>query len=172
VAVQRVKRQKKNIRGCQSANEIYQPKDRRGGRSFIRTLSIVVAAWLVQWIPTAVNLGFLDRSRYFFIQVTPQLSSRRTDTVTYPLFPRKSCAGNWARDHWICNQELWPLDRRGGQSVKGVRECVRNNLFNEKRWRTVFWQLCGEMMRWTISLDKWWNIVPPLLSESQSGVPD
>jgi hypothetical protein len=25
--------------------------------------------------PTAVNLGFLDRNRYFFIQVTPQLSS-------------------------------------------------------------------------------------------------
>jgi hypothetical protein len=25
--------------------------------------------------PTAVNLGFLDRSHYFFIQVTPHLSS-------------------------------------------------------------------------------------------------
>jgi hypothetical protein len=27
--------------------------------------------------PTAVNLGFLDQSRYFAIHVTPQLSSRR-----------------------------------------------------------------------------------------------
>jgi hypothetical protein len=26
--------------------------------------------------PTAINLGFLDRSRYFFSQVAPQLSSR------------------------------------------------------------------------------------------------
>jgi hypothetical protein len=32
--------------------------------------------WSTQRIPTAVNLGFLDRSRYFFIQVAPQLSSR------------------------------------------------------------------------------------------------
>jgi hypothetical protein len=27
--------------------------------------------WSVQRIPTAVNLGFLDQSRYFFIQVAP-----------------------------------------------------------------------------------------------------
>jgi hypothetical protein len=27
-------------------------------------------------IPPVVNLGFLDRSRYFFFQVAPQLSSR------------------------------------------------------------------------------------------------
>jgi hypothetical protein len=33
---------------------------------------------VAQRIPTAVNLGFLDRSRYFFIQVAPQLSSRYT----------------------------------------------------------------------------------------------
>jgi hypothetical protein len=33
-------------------------------------------AWSAQRIPTAINLGFLDRSRYFFIQVAPQLSSR------------------------------------------------------------------------------------------------
>jgi hypothetical protein len=33
-------------------------------------------AWSVQQIPTAINLDFLDRSRYFSIQVAPQLSSR------------------------------------------------------------------------------------------------
>jgi hypothetical protein len=33
-------------------------------------------AWSAQRIPTAINLGFLYRSRYFFIQVAPQLSSR------------------------------------------------------------------------------------------------
>jgi hypothetical protein len=36
----------------------------------------VGVAWSAQRIPTAVNLGFLDRSRYFFIQVAHQLSSR------------------------------------------------------------------------------------------------
>jgi hypothetical protein len=32
--------------------------------------------WSAQRIPVAVNLSFQDRSRYFFIQVAPQLSSR------------------------------------------------------------------------------------------------
>jgi hypothetical protein len=33
-------------------------------------------AWSAQRIPAAVNLSFQDRSRYFFFQVAPQLSSR------------------------------------------------------------------------------------------------
>jgi hypothetical protein len=39
-------------------------------------LRVEGVAWSAQRIPTAVSLGFLDRSRYFFIQVAPQLSSR------------------------------------------------------------------------------------------------
>jgi hypothetical protein len=39
-------------------------------------LRIKGVAWSAQRIPTAVNLGFLDRSRYLFLQVAPQLSSR------------------------------------------------------------------------------------------------
>jgi hypothetical protein len=39
-------------------------------------LRVEGVAWSVQRIPTAVNLGFPDRCRYFFIQVVPQLSSR------------------------------------------------------------------------------------------------
>jgi hypothetical protein len=39
-------------------------------------LQIDGVAWSVQRIPTAVNLSFLDRSRYFSIQVAPQLTSR------------------------------------------------------------------------------------------------
>jgi hypothetical protein len=41
-----------------------------------QTLADRGVGWSAQRIPTAVNLGFLDRSRYFSIQVTPQLSSR------------------------------------------------------------------------------------------------
>jgi CRISPR/Cas system-associated protein Csm6 len=40
--------------------------------NFLRTEGV---AWSVQQITTAVNLGFLDRSSYFSIQVAPQLSS-------------------------------------------------------------------------------------------------
>jgi hypothetical protein len=42
-------------------------------RQLLRTEGV---AWSAQRIRTAVNLGFLNRHRYFSIQVAPQLSSR------------------------------------------------------------------------------------------------
>jgi hypothetical protein len=45
-------------------------------RSKCKLLWVKGVAWSAQRIPTAVNLGFLDRSRCFSIQVAPQLSSR------------------------------------------------------------------------------------------------
>jgi hypothetical protein len=39
-------------------------------------LRVEGVTWSAQRIPTAVNIGFQDRSRCFFIQVDPQLSSR------------------------------------------------------------------------------------------------
>jgi hypothetical protein len=67
--------------------------------------------------PPDVCLGFLDRSRYCFFQVVPQLSSRGwVDPVPDPLLLRKSGSSrNRTRDLWICIQKLWPLDHRGGQ---------------------------------------------------------
>jgi hypothetical protein len=57
-------------------------------QSWCQPLRVEGVAWSVQRIPTAVNLGFLDRSRYFFIQVAPHLSS-------------------WGRAGlWICSQKL------------------------------------------------------------------
>jgi hypothetical protein len=54
------------------------------------------------------NLCFLDRSRYFLIQVAPQLTSRgRVDPVPDPLLLRKSgSAGIRTRDLCICSQKL------------------------------------------------------------------
>jgi hypothetical protein len=85
-------------------------------RSKCQFLRVEGVAWSAQRILTAVNLGFLDRSLYFFIQVAPQLSSRGwVDPVPDPLLHRKSGrAGNRSRDLWICSQKLWPLDHRGG----------------------------------------------------------
>jgi hypothetical protein len=53
-------------------------------------------------------IGFLDRSRYYFFQVAPQLYSRGSvNLVPDPLLLRKSgSAGNRALDLWICSQEL------------------------------------------------------------------
>jgi hypothetical protein len=64
-------------------------------------------------------LGFLDRSRYYFFHVAPQLYSRGwVDPVPDSLLLRKSgSAGNRTRDFWICSQELWPLDQRGGLTI-------------------------------------------------------
>jgi hypothetical protein len=45
-------------------------------RTSCQLLRIEGVAWSAQRIPTVVNLGFLDRSSYFFFQVAPQLSSR------------------------------------------------------------------------------------------------
>jgi hypothetical protein len=44
--------------------------------------------------PKAVHLSFLDRSRYFIIQVAPQLSSGgRVDPVPNPMLRRKTVPG-------------------------------------------------------------------------------
>jgi hypothetical protein len=74
----------------------------------------------IKKIPTAVNFGSLDRSRYFSIQVAPQLSSRGwVDPVPDSLLLRKSgSAANRTWDLWICSQELWPLDHRDFNILK------------------------------------------------------
>jgi hypothetical protein len=84
-----------------------------------------VVAWSVQWIPPVVTLGFLDRSRYYFFQVAPQLSSRGwVDPVPDPLLLRKSgSAGNRTQNLWICSQKLWPLDQ--WYSTWGTRKHLR-----------------------------------------------
>jgi hypothetical protein len=66
--------------------------------------------WSVQLVSTFVNLSFLDRSRYYFFQVAPHLSSRgRLDPVPEPLLLRKSgSAGNRTRDLWVYSLKLWP----------------------------------------------------------------
>jgi hypothetical protein len=63
-------------------------------------------------------LCFLDRSRYYFFLVAPQLYSWGwVDPVPDPLLLGKSGSeGNRTRDLWICSQVLWPRDHRGGLS--------------------------------------------------------
>jgi hypothetical protein len=67
-----------------------------------------------QRVRTAVNLGFLDRSRYLFIQVVPQLSSRGWMA---PFLRKSGSAGNSTWDLWVRSQELWPLYNRGGHFI-------------------------------------------------------
>jgi hypothetical protein len=63
---------------------------------------------------------FLDRSRYYFFQVASssvvltRLSGPRSRPTTQKLWQRRESNPN----HWICSQELWPLDHRGGRWSK------------------------------------------------------
>jgi hypothetical protein len=75
--------------------------------------------WSARRFPAAVNLGFLDRCLYYFLQVASQLSSRDwVDSVSDPLLLIKcGSTGNRTRDLWISSQKLRPLDHRGGRPV-------------------------------------------------------
>jgi hypothetical protein len=55
---------------------------------------------------------FKTRSRYFSIQIAPQLSSRGwVDPVSDTLLLKNLVAqGNRIQDLWICNQELWGFE--------------------------------------------------------------
>jgi hypothetical protein len=64
------------------------------------------------------KLAFLCRSNYYFFHKAPRLYSRVwVDSIPDPLLLRKSgSTRNRTRNLWICSQELWPLDHRGGVS--------------------------------------------------------
>jgi hypothetical protein len=102
----------------------------------------VGVAWSAQRNPAPVNLSFQDRSRYFFIQVAPQLSSRGwVHPVPDPLLLRKSgSAGNRSWDLWICSQKLWPLDHSGGRLDTlsthniSIHTLVNNNATEQAGW--------------------------------------
>jgi hypothetical protein len=102
-----------------SASELYRPRDRRLSAKLVPTLADRGCRVVSSTDPHGRILGFLDRSRYYFFQVAPQLYSRGwVGPVPDPVLLRKSgSAGNRTRDLWICSQKLWPLDHRGGLTV-------------------------------------------------------
>jgi hypothetical protein len=61
-------------------------------------------------------ISFSRPEPLLFFQVAPHLCSRGwVDPVPDPLLCRKSgSTGNRTGDLWVCSQELWPLDHRGG----------------------------------------------------------
>jgi hypothetical protein len=87
-------------------------------------------------------INFIDRSRYFFIQVAPQLSSRgRVDPVPDPpLLGKSGSARTRSLDLRICSQELWTkrpqgrsrapvkcVERVGFPSWRGHRQILADN---------------------------------------------
>jgi hypothetical protein len=93
-------------------------------------------------------LGFLNRSRYYFFQVAPQLYSRNwLDPVPDPIILRKSgSARNRTRDLWMCWQELWPLDHMSRTCSRSVKYTTTEVLFDIPRGK-VFKSNTRALMR-------------------------
>jgi hypothetical protein len=60
----------------ESASELYRPRDRRLSAKLVPTFADRGCRVVSVTDPQGRILGFLDRSRYFFFQVAPQLYSR------------------------------------------------------------------------------------------------
>jgi hypothetical protein len=99
------------------ANEPYPPSKRHLSVNLVPTFADRGCHAVSVTDPYGRIFGFLDRSFYFFFQAAPQLYSRGwVDPVPDPLLLRKSgSAEKRTPGRWICSQELWPLDHRGGQ---------------------------------------------------------
>jgi hypothetical protein len=100
----------------ESASELYRLSDHRLLAKLVQTFAD--RGWHVDSVtdPYGRILGFLDRSRYFFFQVAPQLYSRVwVDPVPDPLLLIKSgSAGNRTRAYGSVTRNPWPLDHRSG----------------------------------------------------------
>jgi hypothetical protein len=95
----------------ESANKLYRPSDRHLSAKLVPTFANIGCHVVNATDPYGRILEFLDRSRYFFFQVSPQFYSRGwVDPVPEPLLLRKfGRAGNRTRtsgslarssDHW------------------------------------------------------------------------
>jgi hypothetical protein len=99
-----------------SPRELYRPSDTRLSAKLVSTFSDRGCCVVSTTDSYGRILDFLDRRRYFFFQVAPQLYSWGwVGPVSDPLLLRKSgSAGNRTRDLWTWRQELWPLGHIGG----------------------------------------------------------
>jgi CBS-domain-containing membrane protein len=68
--------QRRGTRRTESASELYRPSDRRLSAKLVPTFADRGCHLVSVTDPYGRILGFLDRSRYFFFQVAPQLYSR------------------------------------------------------------------------------------------------
>jgi hypothetical protein len=92
----------------ESVSKLFRPSDRCLWAKLVPTFADRGYHVVSVTNPDGCILGFLDRSRYFFFQVAPQLYPRGwVDPIPDPLLLRKSgSSGNRTRYLWICSQEL------------------------------------------------------------------
>jgi hypothetical protein len=91
-----------------SVSELYRPSYRRLSAELEPTFADRGCRLVSVTDPYGRILGILYRTCYFSFQVAPQLYSRGWVDLT-------TSQKIWkCPDLWICSQELWPLDHRGG----------------------------------------------------------
>jgi hypothetical protein len=86
------------LHGLSPASELYRPSNRRLSAKWLPTFADRGCHVVSVTDPYGRILAFLDRNRYFFYQVAPQLYSRgRMDPVPDPLLFCSGSAGNRTR---------------------------------------------------------------------------
>jgi hypothetical protein len=97
----------------ESASELYWPSDRHLWTKLVLTLADRGCDFVSMTDPYCRNLGFLDRSCYFFFQVAPQLYSRVwVDPAPDPVLRKPGSTGNRTRTPGSLSRH-WSLDHRG-----------------------------------------------------------
>jgi hypothetical protein len=98
------------------------PSDRHLSAKLVPTFADRGCCILSTVDPYGRILGFLDRGSNFFFRVALILYSlgRIYPTPDQLLLRKSAGAGNQIQDLWICSQELWPLDHRGGHNLTVV----------------------------------------------------
>jgi hypothetical protein len=76
VVMWEITRNKKQTSWPESVSELYRPSDRRLSVKIVPTFADKGCLMVSVADPYGQILGFLDRNRYFFFQVAPQLYSR------------------------------------------------------------------------------------------------
>jgi hypothetical protein len=102
----------------QSASEIFWLSNRCLSAKLVPNFADRGCCVISMMDPYGRILRFLDWSRYYLFQVAPELYSWGwVNPVPDSLLLRKSgSARNRPRNLWICSQDLWPLNHRGGCS--------------------------------------------------------
>jgi hypothetical protein len=145
-------KKKKATSWSESGRELYRKSDRRLSAKLVPTFEDRGCHVVNVTDPYGRILGFLDRSRYFFFQIAPQLYSRGwVDPVPDPLL-RKSCsAGNRTR---TSGSVVRNSDHQTKQRCN-LKTCFtwQKIIFNS----SVHFSLPSSQIMITRNIVKWWK---------------
>jgi hypothetical protein len=140
-------------------SELCRLSNRRWSANLVPTFTVKGVSWLGWRITTAVNLGFMDRSRYFFFQIPSQLSSLGWvhPVPDLQLFRKSDSAGIRTQIFWVCSQAgtlctgPQKRSRYWRQLCETFLDNVRFEVFTAVTMRNgIFWDVtpCSSCKNW------------------------